>query len=274
MEAMRHARTLGRGVATMTTSVFRPSRPLIAAGALLSVTAFAACESVSGPADNPRETSVSFNVAGAAASRAAGVDLLLITEGQHTLDLQSLDVVVDDAAFQRVRGSSDDGGKCGKCDDDSDDRKRFVRVGAATLEVPLEGGVITPFRGVLPEGEYDRLRLDFAFIRMQGTYDDKPFDVTLPIDAKFDIDLDPTLLIEEDGDAPNVTVDLDLRDWLVHGGDVVDPLRLQTDRSYRAHFVNRIRASLRAFQDCDRDGDHADSDSDGHKHRHRKGKKH
>ena len=254
MEAMRHARTLGRGVAIMTTSVFRPSRPLIAAGALLSVTAFAACESVSGPADNPRETSVSFNVAGAAAARAAGVDLLLITEGQHTLDLQSLDVVVDDAAFQRVRGSSGDDGKCGQCDDDSDDRKRYVRVGAATLEVPLEGGVITPFRGVLPEGEYDRLRLDFAFIRMQGTYDDKPFDVTLPINAKFD-------------------VDLDLRDWLVNGNVVVDPLRLQTDRSYRAQFVNRIRASLRAFQDCDRDGDHADSDSDGHKHRHRKGKK-
>lgn len=246
-------------------SLSRPSRPLAAAVALLAASGLTACEDLSG-SEARRDASVSFHVANSA-SLSAGADLLLITEGSHTLDLQSVDVVVDEVTFERLNGQPDDDDDS-ETDSDSDGgHNARVRVGAATVALPLEGGVITPFSGPLPEGQYDRLELDVEYARLRGTYDGQPFDVTVPIDAEYELELVPPLVVDANSPPPNVTVNLDIAQWLrTSSGALIDPLRLQTDAEYRAEFVRRIRASIRAMEDSDRDGDESDSDSDSDGH--------
>lgn len=243
-------------------SLSRPSRPLAAAVALFAAGGLSACEDLSG-SEARRDASVSFHVASSANLSAGAADLLLITEGDHTLDLQSVDVVVDEVTFERLNGQPDDDDDS-ETDSDSDgSHNARVRVGAATVALPLEGGVITPFTGPLPEGQYDRLELDVEFARLRGTYDGQPFDVTIPIDAEYELELVPPLVVDATGAPPNVTVNIDVAQWLrTSTGALVDPLRLQTDAEYRAEFARRIRASIHAMEDSDRDGDESDSDSD------------
>ena len=243
-------------------SLSRPSRPLAAAVALFAAGGLTACENLSG-SEARRDASVSFHVASTASLSASPADLLLITEGSHTLDLQSVDVVVDEVTFERLNGQPDDDDDS-ETDSDSDGgHNARVRVGSATVALPLEGGVITPFNGSLPEGQYDRLELDVEFARLRGTYDGQAFDVTVPIQAEYELELVPPLVVAANSTAPNVTVNLDIAQWLrTSTGALIDPLRLQTDAEYRAEFVRRIRASIHAMEDSDRDGDESDSDSD------------
>lgn len=243
-------------------SLSRTSRPLAAALALFAAGGLTACEDLSGN-EARQDASVSFHVVSGANLSASPADLLLISEGDHTLDLQSVDVVVDEVTFEMLNGQPDDDDDS-ETDSDSDGgHNARVRVGASTIALPLEGGVITPFSGPLPEGTYDRLELDVEFARLRGTYDGQAFDVTVPINAEYELDLVPPLVVDANNPTPNVTVNLDIAQWLrTSTGTLIDPLRLQTDAEYRADFIRRIRASIHAMEDSDRDGDEMDSDSD------------
>lgn len=241
------------------------ARPLSAITAVLTLTALGACAELTGTAKR-QPASVSFNVASPGTSASLGASLVIITDGQHTLDVQSLDVVFDEVTFERAHAA---GGDADSDDSDADSdsdgsHNEQIRVGASTVSLPLEGGVITPFTGTLPAGTYDGLELDAAFLRVRGTFDGQAFDVTLPVDAEFELAINPPLVVGAD-DAPlNVTVNVDVMAWFRDAaGATVDPRRLQTDATYRAAFVSRIRASLRALEDSDLDGDDSDSDSDG-----------
>lgn len=235
------------------------------AGAIATVAILGACAELTGNADT-RPASVSFHVPAAGAAASVSAALVPVTGDGHTVDVTSIDVVLSEVTFERadaVGGDADSDDSDADSDSDGAHNEQ-VRVGASTVALPLTGGVVTPFTGSIPMGTYDGLELDVEFLRIRGTYDGQAFDVTLPVDAEVELDLVPPLVVSGSGDPVNVTVNVDALSWFrAADGSVVDPRRLQTDAAYRAAFVARIRASLHATEDSDRDGDEADSDSDG-----------
>ena len=197
-----------------------------------------------------------------------------ITGGGHTIDVQSIDVTFDQVKLERVDGvdqadsdsdSERDSDSENQADSDSEndadsDSDEVFRTGATTVALPLDGTTVTPFTHALPLGTYDELQMKARFMRLRGTYDGQPFDVTVPVNAKFETELEPPFVVTSDLDRPNVTVDVDWAAWFRRSdGSVIDPRLLATDATLRAAFVNRVRASLRAFKDSNRDG--VDSDS-------------
>lgn len=236
----------------------------LAMTALAPFALLGACAELSGNSGT-RPASVSFHVPSPTANLDASASLVPVTGGGHTVDVQSIDVVFDEVTFERANAT---GGAADSDDSDADSdsdgpHNEQVKVGASTVALPLQGGVVTPFTGTLPAGTYDRLELDAEFIRVRGTYDGQAFDVTIPVDAEVELALAPPLVVSGTGDPVNVTVNIDALAWFrAADGSAIDPRRLQTDAAYRSAFVSRIRASLRATEDSDKDGDEADSDSD------------
>lgn len=228
----------------------------------LALTA-AACADILSRAGS-REASLSFGVASAAAGVVANEGFIVVTEGGNTIDVQSVDVVFSEMTFE---GENVDSGDDDDSESDSDSEQagnaRF-RSGATTVSLPLAGGVITPFTGQLPLGTYTRLEMDAEFMRIQGTYNGQPFDVTVPVGTEFELRLSPPLVVGSATDPVNVSINVDVASWFRGAsGAVIDPRLLATDATLRSEFRSRVRASFRAFEDDDRDGDESDSDSDG-----------
>lgn len=234
-----------------------------AVAAVAATLGLAACSDVL-VGDDAGPTSISFRSATGARVNAVGQLALAeipVTGGGHTVDLTNVDVVFDEVTLERV---SEDDDRDSEEDSDSDGSgKARFRAGALTVALPLDGTSTTPLTQAIPMGSYDELEMDAAFVRLRGTYDGQPFDVTVPVNIEIETNFNPPFVVDSDDDRPNITVKIDWATWLRDAnGTVIDPRRLATDASLRAAFRNRIRASFRALEDEDRDGDDEDSDSD------------
>lgn len=235
----------------------------VSLGAVVLALTAAACTDILS-AGRARASSLSFGVMPAiAGTTASSTAFLITTGGGHTIDVQSVDVVFSEMTFE---GQNVDAGDDDDSESDSDSDRvgnaRF-RAGATTVSLPLEGGVITPFTGQLPLGTYIRLEMDAEFVRIKGTYDGEPFDVTLPVETELELRLSPPLVVASASDPVNVSINVDVASWFrTVSGAVIDPRQLATDATLRSEFRSRVRASFRAFEDSDRDGDESDSDSD------------
>ncbi|HEY0673403.1 MAG TPA: hypothetical protein VGD27_14090 [Longimicrobiales bacterium] len=254
-------------------------RGLLPAAALLTATA---CESL-GPSDS-HAVSVSFagRAAAATSNGSPSFAQIPITDGTHTIDLQNVDVIFDDIVLERSDNDLDDRDDAdsesdsdndgdldsdGDSDTDSDGDSESghdedVRRGPFTVALPLTGGVITPINETLPAGLYQQVEMEVAFVRLQGTYDGQPFDVTLPVHEDFKIEFEPPLLLDDDADRVNITIAIDFTNWLRNSAGLVDPRLLSTNSQLRAEVIDRIERSFKAFEDSDKDADDADSDSD------------
>ncbi|MEO5567666.1 MAG: hypothetical protein ABIR92_04200 [Gemmatimonadaceae bacterium] len=241
------------------------NRTLSSAGAIaatLTVLTAAACSSLTG--GNGGSATLSFHAAGTAAT-APGASLNLstapVSDGTHTLDLQSVDFTVSEVVFERTDGqTSDDDDSETDSDSEGSHNSRF-QSGATTISVPLTGGMIAPFSGNLAAGSYDRVELDVEFVRLRGTYDGQAFDVTVPVNRELELRLSPPLVVDG-STVGNVTVNIDFASWLSANGALIDP-RTLTSSTALSLFRDRVKASFKATEDSDRDGDESDSDSDG-----------
>ena len=228
----------------------------------------AACE------DDGERQDVSISFASTfGSSLVASVELAPpIGDGTHTLNLTALSLTLDEVVLERSEEESDgdsDGESDGisgdsdsEADSDSDGsgNEEFTG-GDVTIDVPLDGDVVTELDVPVPAGLYEELEIDIASVRLVGTFDGVGFDVVVPIDLEFEAEFDPPINV---ADALNLTVSLDLSAWLRESdGSVIDPRLLATDADMRARLVQRIAVSLDAFEDSDGDGDSQDSDSDG-----------
>ena len=239
---------------------------LVAAGATAALM-LGACADATGTGGATARTSVSFQAArttaGSTGNASLAAAVIPVTEGGHTLDVTSAEVVVSRVT---LKPAGDSAFSEGDSDNESDsDRKdaATVRMGATTIALPLDSGVITPFTSQVPQGTYNRLRLDADFLRVKGTYDGQAFDVTLPVNLHLQLRIDPPLVVGSATDSANVTVNVNVPQWFVRNGTVLDPRTLQSDRSLLNSVRNAIRASFHAYKDRDHDGrDHDDDDSD------------
>lgn len=237
-----------------------------AVGVIFVTFSAAACADLLSAGRNSREASMSFGVTSNGAlisATATPGDLIVITGGGHTIDLQSTDVVFSEVTFegQGVDPADDDDSDM---DSDSDHTGNTTfRAGATTVSLPLQGGTVTPFTGQLPIGTYRSVEMDAEFVRLRGTYDGQAFDVTVPVNAELELDFTPPLAVTSSSDPVNVSVNVDVASWLRDAnGNTIDPRQLTTSSELRALFRSRVRASFRAFEDEDNDHDESDSDSD------------
>ncbi len=204
------------------------------------------------------------------ASRSGGSSALMaslvqdsITVGGHTLNLTNVDLVIDEATLERAEVSSD-GDSDSEADSDSDGRtNEKFRNSTFTIALPLNGGVITPFTTQVEFGTYEELELDVDSVRLRGTYDGQPFDVTLNVNTELEFDFSPPLVIASAYDRVNVSVLVNTTNWLRNNdGSLIDPRTILTSTPTWANVMQRIKSSFKAFEDGDKDADEQDSDSD------------
>jgi hypothetical protein len=231
-----------------------------------------ACSETTGTRGNG-QASLSFAIA-SQGSTSANLASIIVPGTGPVVDLTSADVVFDDIKFEgsHVRGVDDDDEDTDLDDEDTDlnddndsdsdsdanDNVTF-RAGSATVALPLQGGVITPFTGQLPEGTFHRLSMRAEFVRLRGTVDGQAFDVTVPVNSKLKLFIDPPLVVGTTPTPANVSVNIDVLSWLRNAsGVVVDPRLLNTNDQLRREFRHRVRASFKAFKDDDHDGHRGD----------------
>ncbi len=249
-----------------------------------------ACDNVSSPRGEP--VSMMFSVPGTGAFSAGEVTLqgttddeaVVIVRGRQRLRLDVVELNLARVELRRVDLVDDedtdldtdtDNDTDTDSDTDTDGRDvDFVRFGGrVSVTLPLRGGSIAPFQTIVPVGTYNRVRFWVESARIVGAFDDdrdgifeeaERFDEVVQIREKFEIDLRPPLVIDEDTDAANVTVALALSECFRDGnGSLFNPRRLNNEKQLRARFRQLIRQALRAFEDSNRNGDDdRDTDSD------------
>ena len=224
----------------------------------------AGCESILGSRDGA-PVSLSFTTPRAGTSASLSAALIPITGGGHTLDVQQIEVGFSEVVLERAEGGFG-GDSDGDSDSDSDSDgagNEHFRSGPVTVNLPLEGGVITPITTTLPVGFYEELEMDVERVRIRGTFDGQAFDVSVPVDAELEMEFNPPFEVTTEANQLNLTVSINALTWFRNAdGSLVDPRELASNSDLRSRLVSRIKASFKAFEDSDRDADDADSDSD------------
>lgn len=208
---------------------------------------------------------LSFTTGSSTASPAAAA-LAPITNGGHTLDLTHVTLTIARAELKRAttdgcredQGDEDHGGTATTMEDCAE-----MQVGTTSVDLPLTGTLVTLPANALPAGTFHELELRVSTVRLQGTFDGKAFDVTLPINTRGEIEF-ATPLVVTDGTPTSITVNVPANTWLVNpDGTLVDPSSIATNSSLLGTIRSRVAASFRAFEDEDHDGKD-DHDHGGH----------
>lgn len=177
----------------------------------------------------------------------------------------------------RVSHSSDDD------DDGDDDDCDEIRVGPFLLDLPLGPGAARQFTVEVPAGSYREVDFkvhtpsddsDAAFlaahpefrgrsVRVVGSWNGTPFTFTSDANASQESEFNPPLVAGE-GTGTDLTLFVDLSTWFRVNGALVDPALANGDGPLADAVEDNIRASIRAFEDGDRDGcdDHDEDDRD------------
>ena len=232
---------------------------------LAALTLSSGCGDDTGPGPTA-EFSLSFTAVPAGTASAAAVTAASITDGTHTLELTQVEATFSEIELEA--GVDDDDGEdgdeaedgVGGDDDDDENEGGEFETGPVTVDLPIDGGVVTPFTGPIPVGTYRQMGLEIARVRVRGTYDGQPFDETIAAEAEAEKTLDPPFVVSSDADRPNVTIALHPYDWFREAdGSLADPRATNTDAGLRGRVRDRIESSLDAFADGNRDGNE-DSD--------------
>lgn len=208
-------------------------------------------------------------------SFAANADAAPITIGGHTLNLTAVSLTIsraevkpaasavcaddneggDDNLAPSGAASADDGNNQGH--DDCDEMK----VGPTTIDLPLDGSVVSVPADALPAGTFQELELRLAFVRLQGTFDGTTFDVTISAPVRGEIQFSTPIVVTA-GTQTSITVMVPVATWFTNAdGSLLDPSQLNSNATLRNQFIGRIASSFHAFEDNNHDGH---DDHDGH----------
>ncbi|MBW3553748.1 MAG: DUF4382 domain-containing protein [Gemmatimonadetes bacterium] len=230
----------------------------------LVVIAMAGCDDIGLGPQGEVPLTLSFAVeprAGLAGAADGGLSLASTAE---TLTLSAVSLHVEELVLERAEGDANvdsDGDSEADSDSDGGANEKF-EVEGAIIDLPLEGGVITPLSQPVPAGRYEEIEVDIQAVRLVGTVDGEGFDVLVPVDLELEMDFEPP--IEVSGDETfNITISIDPLAWLENpDGTFIDPRDLATDGSLMNLVRQRMALSFDAFEDSDHDADSEDSDSD------------
>lgn len=201
----------------------------------------------------------------------SGTDEILITKAQ---------VVVKNVKLKSVAAvcANDDDDDM---DGDDEDDCPTIRVGPFLVNVPVNGTDGGRVAVPVPAGKYSAIRFDIhkvsssdsadkvfrqenpdfreISVRLEGTYNTRPFVFMHDVNAKLDVPLTKPVEIGAAGD--NVTVTIDMSTWFVKpAGGLYSPAEGNVPGFVRAKIQNNIRAAFKAFRDKNRDGKDDDDD--------------
>jgi hypothetical protein len=195
---------------------------------------------------------------------------------QHTAVCAQVAVSAAISADQGSNGGSDDpagddhGGATG-----DDDGCAELKLGPVLLDVPVTTtGAQQTLSVNLPAGNYDEFKFqihkpegsndqaflaanpDFAgtSIHVEGTWNGTPFTFNSGLTAVQKVELAQPLAVAEN-QATDLTVLVDVSQWFVSGGILLDPSTGNSGRPNQSVIENNIRASFHAFEDHDHDGE-------------------
>ena len=172
-------------------------------------------------------------------------------------------------------------------DDGDDDDCDELRIGPFLLDLPLGAGVARAFSVEVPAGSYREVEfkvhkatresdatliavhpeLEQRSVRVVGSYNGVPFDFTSNVTASQEEEFDPPLTVDGTT-ATELTLFVDLSTWFLVNGVLVDPAQAVGEQPYASQVKNNIKASIRAFEDDDHDGEADDEGgSDAHSNR-------
>lgn len=181
------------------------------------------------------------------------------------------------AANSRIAMSHDDDGNDNDCDE--------LRIGPYLLDLPLGAGASRAFSIELPAGSYREVKFkvhkatndsDAAFlaahpefvqksVRVVGTYNGVAFVFTSDATANQENEFDPALVVDGTT-ATDLTLFVDLSTWFLVDGVLVDPAQANDQQPLASQVKNNIKASVRAFEDDDRNGEDDHNEHGGGNH--------
>jgi hypothetical protein len=264
----------------------------IVTGLVLVTLGAAACSDGTGPSPAAGKQSISLSVS-SGATGPAGAAADTVSSGGHSLVLGKVELVMRQIRLKRVEGSQacagddqgDDAPAASGSDGhdggngESDDSCEAVATGPLLLDLPLGGTpqklvTVTVDTGTYREvdfklhkpgtGDSDFVKAnpDFAqlSIRVTGTFDGHNFSYQSDVTAEQRDALVPALAVTAAGPT-NLTLVVDVKTWFVDSknGQLIDPASGAKGQVNEQLVRDNIRASLRMFEDHDRDG-HEDHD--------------
>jgi hypothetical protein len=185
------------------------------------------------------EATLSFAAVRPSASTGLTIQADPITVGTHTVEVTRAELTISEIELES-----------------EDSLEIEVRGRTTVVALPVTGStnIVTPITAPVLPATYDELKLKIRTVRVVGTFDGEPFDVNVRVNEKLETDLDPPLVVTEAG-AANVTVSVSVADWFRNAdGSALDPRNFTP--VVEARLRQNIKASLRAFEDDDCDGEH------------------
>lgn len=251
------------------------SNYLVRAISCAAVVVMAACSDASGP--ERRAVSLSFSsqaaASAAAGDRAPNLDIT-VTVGANTVVITKAQLVIRKLELKQAVTTTcpDDD----SADDPSDDCEE-IKLGPILVDLPLTATATTQITASIPEGTYREIEFKIhkptstpadaalvaanptmanSSIRVEGTYNGEPFVFTSTITEKMELEFDEPIVITADNQ--NVTIQVDISSWFVVNGVVIDPRTANPGQPNAQEVTANIRASMRGFEDEDRDGEDED----------------
>jgi hypothetical protein len=180
------------------------------------------------------EAAVSFAVAGSSGLLGSNPPENPIQIGSHTIMVNSVDLRVTELELEG-----------------DDSAKTELRGSTILVALPVNGSVVTPINARLSSGIFSEFEMDVRTVRIRGTFDDSPFDVTVDVNDELEMSLFPPLVVEADG-AANLTVTVLMENWFRNSdGSAIDLLHMSS--SVESRLAGNIKGSFDAFEDDDRD---------------------
>ncbi|HVE36439.1 MAG TPA: DUF4382 domain-containing protein [Gemmatimonadaceae bacterium] len=208
-------------------------------------------------------------------SSTANALLVPLTSGGHTLNITQATLTITRVELKPTKtdacvGDNEAGddnivSASSSATSDDNDACEELKAGPLSVDLPLNGGITTLPANAIPAGTFREIELQVSTARVVGTFDGTPFDVTVPVNTRGEIEF-ATPLVVADGTPTSVTINVPVGGWLTNAdGSLVDPSKISSNATLLAQVRSRIIASFHAFEDEDHDGhdDHGGSRGPG-----------
>jgi hypothetical protein len=139
-----------------------------------------------------------------------------------------------------------------------------LNVGPVTVNLPLDGTTKVALDALVPAGTYTGLRAELAHVDVAGVFTDStgadhPFSFTSGVGAEVEMTFPAPVTVG--AGTNNLTIDVNVGSWFTDaGGAVIDPTNPQNHEAIE----HAIRASFRAFEDDNHDGNDDHEEDGGH----------
>jgi hypothetical protein len=244
------------------------SFPFPPALAAISLVALAACGDSSSPNTRPVSLSFSSQAPATAAPTINASRDVIVTIGANTLVITKAQVVVRSIKLKTTQAltCSDDDSINDDCDE--------VRLAPMLIDLPLTANGVTTLTATIPEGTYREISFkihkpsdddasDIAFraanptfattsMRVEGTFNGVAFVYTSDMSETTELEFATPVVINADN--KNVTVQFDLGSWFTLNGQVINPTTANKGGVNENAVKTRVRGSLRALDDDDKNG--------------------